>query len=624
MTLTITVVTSEVIYQSADFRLVGQPDSRSSPKITQLAFPSFLGIVSYSGIGSYDYNNVSSLVAEWLTGNRSSTIGEVAALLQAKGKNLVAGASRRRDLQKMTFILSGFEDKKGPIVYIISNWENIKREEYPAERELKISSRRLSKSQKATVIVTGSGAKWITAAERRTLGNLAARYPHDTGRIRRRLELIHQGASDAEKLKKQDTITPNCVVVSFRSDGTGALRLAPDTDKPPAFFPTVTFGMNITDHFKEGLRAAGIDPDRARLVQAAFSHPSDRRPKRDLPPCRFTASPLEPIKGYALREITGDGRSLDTARAINDNGVVVGTLGPHADSGSYAPWILEGEQVKIFDFAGTAQAVNIHGEIAINLRYADGQTHASVVFDGNKVRDLATLQPPPGTVAIPAQSQALAINDSGLVGGSVRYPQGEGNEAPEILPAYWTPSGVEVAQELPPNYRVVAVAQRIPGTSNCRVVDVNRHGVLLIMAGIAAFDTRCILWDSSAKTNLHVGGADANVFPIGLTASGDVLGQVNNENGLKIAVICPSGGRWQRIGTDDGWSPIGINDNGDVIGRTQIDGTDRPWLRLNSGELIMLPYAISHNTIPTAINNKGQIVGLSNSDHGSHAVLWEM
>jgi hypothetical protein len=42
MTLTITVVTSDVIYQSADFRLGGQPDSHSSPKITKLGYPTFL------------------------------------------------------------------------------------------------------------------------------------------------------------------------------------------------------------------------------------------------------------------------------------------------------------------------------------------------------------------------------------------------------------------------------------------------------------------------------------------------------------------------------------------------------------------------------------------------------
>jgi hypothetical protein len=626
MTLTITVITNEVIYQSADFRLVGQPDSRRSPKITQIACPSFLGIVTYSGIGSYNYKDVSSLVAAWLTGKPDFSIAEVATLLKTEGAKLVTDASRgRSELFPMTFVLAGFEDEKRPIVYIISNWENIRREQFPVERELKVSSRRLTKSQKAIVIATGSGAGWVTNTERKLLGNLAARYPHDTGRIRRRLELIHQRASDAEKTKKKDTITPHCVVVSFRSDGSGVIRLDPDADRPPAIFPTVAFGVNMADRFKEGLRAAGIDPDRARIVQAAFTYPSDHRPKRALPPCRFTVSSPEPIKGYKLREITGDGRSLSAARAINDNGVIVGAIDPDGDRAHFTPWMQQGECVKIFDVPGVAAAVNNHGEIAINIQSVDGQTHACVLFDGDKLFDLTTLPPPPGTIAIPTVSEAWAINDSGVVGGSVRYLEGEGSNKPSAnLPACWNPGGVVVAQELPPNVRVVAIAQQLPGMSNCRVVDVNQGGILLIMAAIAAFDTRCILWDTSAKTNIHVGGMNANVFPIGLTNSGVILGQANNANGSKTAVICSADGSWQRLGTNDGWAPVAINDNGDVVGRVQIDGIDRAWLRLSGGELIMLPYAISHNTIPTAINNSGQIVGLSSGDHGNHAVLWEI
>jgi hypothetical protein len=625
MTLTVTVLSSDVIYQSADFRLVGQPDSHSSPKITQLHFPSFLGIVTYSGIGSYGYKDVSSLVAGWLTGIPNPSIADAASLLKDKGTRLVADASRgRRELLPMTFVLAGFEDSKPPIVYIVSNCENVKREKYPAERELTMSSQRLAKSRKATVIVTGSGSEWVTAAERRTLGNIAARYPHDTGRIRRRLEVIHREASDAEKAKKKDTVTPHCVVVSFARDGSGVLRLDPEADKPPVFFPSVSFGINMTDRFAEGLRAVGIDPDKARLVQAAFSSPSDRRPKRALPPCRFTVSPPEPVRGYKLREITENGRSLSAARAINDNGVVVGTVEPHGDRTHYAPWMQQGERVQIFDISGAATAVNNHGEIVINLQAADGQGHACVLYRDQLI-DLAAVATPPGMIA-PTQSQGLAINNSGVIGGSVSFSSAEGsNYPPTNLPACWNPGGIKVAPELPsgPNWRVIAVAQRLPGMPNCRVVDVNQDGILLIMAGIAAFDTRCILWDTSAKTNFHVGGMDANVFPIGLTDSGAVLGQVNNEYGRKIAVICPAGGSWQRLGTDDGWAPVDINDEGAVVGRAQIDGADRPWLRLSNGELIMLPYVISHDTIPTAINNAGQIVGLANSDHGSHAVLWE-
>jgi len=135
MTLTVTVLSREVIYQSADFRLTGQHDSHSSPKITQLHFSWFLGIVTYSGLGSYNYKDVSSLIAEWLTGVPDLSIGEAAELLQARGTQLVAEV--RRDgggLWPMTFVLAGFEDNRPPIVYIASNCENIRREQYPLSR----------------------------------------------------------------------------------------------------------------------------------------------------------------------------------------------------------------------------------------------------------------------------------------------------------------------------------------------------------------------------------------------------------------------------------------------------------------------------------------------------------
>jgi hypothetical protein len=611
MTLNITILTTDLIYQSADFRLTGQPDSDSSPKIVTLTFPSFIGFVTYTGIGSYDNTDVSSWITRWLTGSSNLSIAEVADLLQAKGTELVAKVKRATGkIWKMTFVLAGFEDGAPPIVYIISNFESIRREEYPVEPELKASSQRIRKSRKALVIVTGSGAKWVSASDRKALGNIAARYPHDSGRIRRRLEVIHQKAREEEKTRRKDTITPHCMVVSFRSDGSGVLRLDPNAEKFPVLFPQISFGMNTADLLGKALRAAGLDPSKVRLVQGASAAPSARRPKSVLPPCRFTVATPEPARGYGLRELRGGSCSLTAASAINNNGVVVGTVQPDGDRAYHAPWIWRDGRAQIFDFPGSASAVNSSGEIAMHKQTTDGRSHACV-YSNEHVIDLhASLFPSDTFTAM--NSWALAINDAGLVGGRVEdWSREKGQHNPERLPAYWRPGGMAVAQRM------------IPNMHNCRVVDANQHGILLIMAAVAAFDTRCILWGTSNKTNTHVGGLDANVFPLGLADSGIVLGQVNNERGQKVAVICPPNGSWLRLGTGDGWTPVDINNSGDVVGRVQIDGIDRPWLRLNTGELIMLPYLISHGTIPNSINDAGQIVGTSSADHGSHALLWE-
>jgi hypothetical protein len=143
------------------------------------------------------------------------------------------------------------------------------------------------------------------------------------------------------------------------------------------------------------------------------------------------------------------------------------------------------------------------------------------------------------------------------------------------------------------------------------------------MASKGPFDRRCVLWNISDQIAIYVGKADADIFPIGLTDSGFVLGQIDDQRGQKIAVICPPDGEWHFLGTNSGWVPTDINATGDVVGNVKIDGIDRPWLRLHHGELIMLPYVISHHTYPRSINNAGQIVGSAMSDHGKHAVVWE-
>ena len=46
MTLNTTVLTTDLIYQSADFRITGRPTHNHSPKIVTLMYPSFTGFVT--------------------------------------------------------------------------------------------------------------------------------------------------------------------------------------------------------------------------------------------------------------------------------------------------------------------------------------------------------------------------------------------------------------------------------------------------------------------------------------------------------------------------------------------------------------------------------------------------
>jgi hypothetical protein len=246
---------------------------------------------------------------------------------------------------------------------------------------------------------------------------------------------------------------------------------------------------------------------------------------------------------------------------------------------------------------------------------ADGKIHAGLYTRDKKLLDLHDLFHPLPTFTA-TSSQALVINDNGLIGGCVEDRSGEhGERSPNIRAFYMEPGRPPVAATEPAAAR------------HCRVVDANQNGNLLVMAstGISSFNVRSILWNKGEHSLAYIGSqADLSVYPIGITDSGTVLGQARNNRGQTIAVTCTPGGDWKRLGTEDGWTPVDINCNGDVLGEVKMEGTFRPWLFLSSGKIIMLPYVISHNTRPQAINNKGQIVGSAYSDHGHHAVLWEI
>jgi len=271
MTLNITVLTADLIYQSADFRITGKPTHNRSPNIVTLTYSSFTGFVTYAGIGSLWYKATSQLIAKWLTGAGDLSMADVASVLQSKGAELVAEARRSTGrLECMTFVLAGFEGGK-PGVYVISNFETASGERYATERSLKITYRRIGQNRKATTIVTGSGADYVSTAGRRALAYAAARSSYDSGRIRQRLERIHLAAEEGERKKGKSTISPHCMVVSFRSDGSGVLRLDPAAPEIPQEFPHVAFGQNLAELLSGAMRSLGIDPAKARIVQGAYA-----------------------------------------------------------------------------------------------------------------------------------------------------------------------------------------------------------------------------------------------------------------------------------------------------------------------------------------------------------------
>lgn len=190
MTLNVTVLTPQTIYLSADFRLTnfdtGRVITDRSPKTVTLTYLDWNGFVTYTGVGSWQGRNVSELVAEWLTGQESPSIGEVAQVIAAKGTELLRNIEQQYPRRRHTFTLAGFDGDRVR-VYVISNFEDCHgNSRTTIDDHLTATTRSLGRGKKATVIVTGRKSA-VPLNERRLLGGVAANYPGDGLRIRRRM-----------------------------------------------------------------------------------------------------------------------------------------------------------------------------------------------------------------------------------------------------------------------------------------------------------------------------------------------------------------------------------------------------------------------------------------------------
>jgi uncharacterized membrane protein len=614
LTLNITILTPVTIYQSADFRLTdpktGWPITNRSAKSVVLTYSTWAGFITYTGLGSWSNSSkaLSDWVAGWLDDGKERSMAEVADHLADEGTKLLTAVQRQTGRWfKHTFTLAGFE--AGFVrVFTISNFENCYGEARNSpDRQLTVTTRKLGTGGKATVIVTGYKPA-VSTDDRRKLRELASRYPMDGGRIRRRMEALN--AKAAMPSVSKGFISQDCVVLSFRGDGSGVLQLNNAADEIPSQFPHILNGMNVAQFMNDALKNLGVDLTKARLVQGAFATSHSPGPTAvSATTCPFAVAVVDAASGYRIHEITLPDLDFITPNDINDSGQVVGTGQEQSSTRTYIPWLMQNGQLTHLNYAGYAVAINNQGQVAGTLRGEQGER--AIVYEEGLLTEFPLYHGAPGVFA-GTDSSARAINADGVIAGSVRS-RTEERGRPNTHAAVFQPGQ-------PPT-----VLMELQADFGSSAVTVNASDQVLVLAspGPSVFDVRTIMWTPQNGSWRYIGNPTANVFPIVLTDDGLVLGQVKNSRGEPIAVICRPGGDWERLGTNDAWEPIDINDQGDVIGWAWVDRLQRPWLRLASGQIIWLPYVIEHHTTPKAINNNGQIIGSAVSDHGQHAVIWQ-
>lgn len=607
MTLNVTVLTPTIIYQSADFRLTdfdtGRLITDRSPKTVTLIYLSWNGFVTYTGVGRWRDRDISERIVSWLTGSPSPSMDEVASTLAARGTQLLRDLEQYYPRRRHTFTLAGFEGGQAG-VYVISNFEDcFGNTRNTPDDHLSTTTRVLRGGRKATVIVTGR-KRAVPLRDRRVLGNIAARYPGDGLRLRRRLAALN--ATAAASPASHNAVSKECIVLSFSADGHGVMQLDRDGAEIPSQFPTITNGMNVNQMIMGALSSLGVDTSKVRFVQAASGSIRPANRPAVPTPCQYSVAVPDTAGEYELIEITSPDFEPASGQDISDRGEVVGT--GRSGMNPRIPWSWHDGHINRLSYVGLAAAVNDTGKIVAVLQNAGRQLAALYEEDGLTELPLYHGEP---EVFAGSDSEASAINSQGMIAGSVRS-QAEEHGFPNVRAAIFQ-SG-----------RPTVILEGIPPEHRCRALDINSQGHVLVLSNPGPFDSRCILWDPASSSWSPVGDDTHNVFPTAITDDDFVLGQARNAQNEPVAVVCPPGGPWERLGTADGWRPADMNNRKEVVGWAIIDHLDVPWLRRPNGEVFMLPYLREHNTIPAAINNAGQIVGHAGADHGSHAILWQL
>jgi len=613
MTLNVTVLTPSIIYQSADFRLIdfdtANPITDRSAKTVMLTYWAWDGFITYTGVGRWRDKDISDLIAEWLTGVGEPSISDVANTVAAKGTEMLRDVEQFFPRRRHTFTLAGFE-KDQPHVYVISNFEDcFGQSRNNIDDRLTVTTRSLRKGKKAIVIVTGR-KEAVPLADRRMLGSVSGQYPEDSLRVRRRMEALNRAAASLPE--SGGAISEDCLVVSFRSDGTGAMQLNRDAVELPAQFPQISDGINVGEGMRDALSNVGIDLSQMRMLQGSFARgrPANGPAAAPIAPCRYAIRTPDTSSGYHLSEITSADFEVLAAKDISDRGQIIGTGRADAAAQSDIPWSWHGGPLERLNYVGTAVAVNGLGQIVASPQLTPG-AYRVAIYERNTLVELPLYPGEPGTF-VGVNSVAVAINDQMAIAGELHADREDPRQRTATRAAIFNPS------------RPTVIFEGLAAQFDTRAVDINEQGRVLVLASSSGSDVHCILWDPASGSWTYFDDERVYAFPVTLNDDDFALALSNNRYGHPVAIICEPGGNWKRLGTRDGWEPLDMNNRGEVIGRGMIDGLFRPWLRRPTGEVVLLPYLSDHHTYLTSINNRGQIVGSANADRCSHAIWWNI
>ncbi len=606
MTLNITVLSAEGVYQSADFRLAAfepGPDGRwitkvdNSPKVVHLSYKTWTGCLTYCGVGMWETRPTYETVADWITEpNRGElTFDQVADLLASNGSKWIdAITTALKRFQPHTFVLAGFV-ADCPQVALISNTHSIAgRIPRRTGEGLKCSS---LASRDTHVFVTGIDNA-VSRADRLLLKRLASNGP-DHNVVRHHLARVN--AKAAATLEANNGISKACLCYSIGKRGGGAGEV--HGELKGKFVPVqIQSGMNLTKWLGQVMN---LGPNaQLKSVSFATSASSDA----------VAAEPIDCDLHFVVDDAAEDFDPTSIGEinefhlepsAVSNSGAIVGQLRYPIHTSPQAFVWRQGQSIQgLGTFGGPtshAADVNSLGVVVGNAHRADGLTRAfRWSHDQEGLLDLGTSG---GSTAM-----AHAINDRGEIVGATNLSTGQPIHAAERA-FIWT----EADGMLP-----------IPGLGDAwsRASDINNSGWVVGWYQPTG-QVRGFLWYKDIGLVPIEGPIGRPFYVRAINDAGTVIGEGDDEHGVRRAMLWTVDAGLSFLDVPVAFHPTAIDEDGNIVGFERGAPWIRPWLCRPDGSVVKLSYAENHHTEPRGISS-GMVVGTARKEQWKHVhpLIW--
>lgn len=595
MTLNITILTPQVIYQSADYALFDERAGKQVPmpstKAVVLSNFDWTGFITYTGIGRVGNKHTSEFVHEWINSLDRPSFEDVVEKIRSCASSWI---QRVKPGSRHTFVVAAYVEGL-PKAAVISNFQKWHGSDSSTIEKLFFVSTVVAK-RRTEVIVTGIRDA-VPRSRRRSIQRLATDHPYDGARVRRALaEATQIGAQ-----RFPGRISKDCFVYSQNSVGQGHYE-ALGTSRTE--IPTIDGNIrNLLD--KE------YGPGRWSLK--GMTSASNKNQSAPPPSCALELVTTTSITPYRIVELATPNGRRATPRSINSDGIIVGEGCVQWRGPSYPCIWPKQTQVEFLPhfggFGGAAYDINIFGVIVGYSERPDRASHACRWYlDGSSSdigEDIARL------------SQAKALNtDGSIVGWASNHPI-EGGQA-HFRPAYW------------PNMGSPVIFNELGGGWG-EAVDINSAGVILLRVhkggGIALSRyAGAWLWDGVEATEIGMPSKDfSSFYPRCVTDEGRVVGLTIRKDGKRCGMVRSTNGKWSPLFIPtQGRELTAVNRKLVIAGYDLVNNYRVPWVKQEDSEMTYLPHYKYHHHQITMVSDQGWAIGTASADNCCHPLLWKL